>query len=68
MTSEDAALRDSTAAAALVNTARELHSSGVRLVLAHDVGQVRDLLQAAEAERLVKVFYPTVRAAVDAVS
>jgi anti-anti-sigma regulatory factor len=59
---------DSTAAGTLVNTARELASSGVRLVLAHDVGQVRDLLRAAEAQRLVDVFYPTVQAAVDAVS
>jgi anti-anti-sigma factor len=59
---------DSTAAATLANLAREFASSGVRLVLAHDVGQVRDLLHAAEAQRLVEVFYPTVQAAVDAVS
>ena len=65
---EAVSFMDSTAAGTLVNTARELASSGVRLVLAHDVGQVRDLLQAAEAQRLVEVFYPTVQAAVDAVS
>ena len=52
----------------LVNTARQLDGAGVRLVLAHDIGQVRDLLQAAEAQRLVDVFYPTVQAAVDAVT
>jgi anti-anti-sigma factor len=59
---------DSSAAGTLLNTTRELASSGVRLVLAHDVGQVRDLLRAAEAKRLVEVFYPTVQAAVAAVS
>jgi high affinity sulfate transporter 1 len=59
---------DSSAAGVLVNLARELASSGVRLVLAHDVGQVRDLLHATEAKRLVEVFYPSVQAAVDAVS
>ena len=58
---------DSTAVTVLVNTARELDGAGVRLVLAHDVGQVRDLLHAADAQRLVDVFYPTVQAAVDAV-
>ncbi len=59
---------DSTAISVLVNTARQLDSDGVRLVLAHDIGQVRDLLQASEAQRLVHVFYPTVQAAVDAVT
>ena len=59
---------DSTAVSVLVNTARELDGDGVRLVLAHDIGQVRDLLHAAEAQRLVDVFYPTVQAAVDAVT
>ena len=59
---------DSTAISVLVNTARQLDGDGVRLVLAHDIGQVRDLLQAAEAQRLVDVFYPTVQAAVDAVT
>ena len=59
---------DSTAVSVLVNTARQLDGDGVRLVLAHDIGQVRDLLQAAEAQRLVDVFYPTVQAAVDAVT
>ena len=59
---------DSTAVTVLLNTARELEGAGVRLVLAHDIGQVRDLLHAAEAQRLVHVFYPTVQAAVDAVT
>ena len=59
---------DSTAVSVLMNTARQLDGDGMRLVLAHDIGQVRDLLHASEAHRLVHVFYPTVQAAVDAVT
>jgi hypothetical protein len=38
------------------------------LVLAHDTGQVRDLCRAAEAEDLLADVYPSVQAAIDAVS
>ncbi len=59
---------DSTAIRVLVETARQLDGDGVRLLLAHDIGQVRDLLRADSEQRLVQVFYPTVQAAVDAVT
>ena len=40
----------------------------MRLVLAHDTGQVRDLFRAAQAERLLADVYPSVQAAIAAVS
>ncbi|WP_432119610.1 SulP family inorganic anion transporter [Streptomyces sp. bgisy032] len=46
--------------------ARDLGSRGVRLLLARDVGQVRDVLGAADAEDQLRRVYPTVRAAVEA--
>jgi SulP family sulfate permease len=39
----------------------------VRLLLAHDVGQVRDLIRHAEGEEALRRLYPTVQDAVDAV-
>jgi sulfate permease, SulP family len=54
---------DVTAAQALVELAEELERRGVRLVLARDVGQVRDLLGKADATLET---YPSVRAAVAA--
>ena len=50
------------------NTARDLDTSGVRLLLAHDVGQVRDLLRTADAPHLLQNVYPTVQEAVAAVT
>ncbi|GAB2915533.1 SulP family inorganic anion transporter [Streptomyces heilongjiangensis] len=44
----------------------ELGSRGVRLLLARDVGQVRDVLRTAGAGAELRHVYPTVRAAVDA--
>ena len=44
----------------------DLERAGVRLVLAHEIGQVRDILRTATAKEANAVF-PTVRAAVAAV-
>ncbi|MFE1324314.1 SulP family inorganic anion transporter [Streptomyces sp. NPDC058741] len=44
----------------------ELDTRAVRLLLARDVGQVRDVLGAAHAEDRLRHVYPTVRAAVEA--
>ncbi|MCC9706691.1 STAS domain-containing protein [Streptomyces sp. MNU76] len=46
--------------------AEELQARGVRLLLARDVGQVRDVLRTAEARTELRHVHPTVRAAVDA--
>ncbi|MFF1274129.1 SulP family inorganic anion transporter [Streptomyces marokkonensis] len=57
---------DVSAVRMLDDLAEELESLGVRLLLARDVGQVRDVLRTAEARRELRRVYPTVRAAVDA--
>lgn len=44
----------------------DMEARGVRLLLARDVGQVRDVLGAADAKAELRHVYPTVRAAVDA--
>jgi predicted RecB family endonuclease len=49
---------------ALGELAEDLKRDGVELLLARDVGQVRDVLRAAADESLTRV-YPSVRAAVD---
>ena len=59
---------DISAVRMLMNTYTDLEGSGVRLVIAHDIGQVRDLLRVGEADRLNEVVYPTVQAAVSAVT
>ena len=59
---------DVSAVTMLAGLSDDLRSSGVRLVLAHDTGQVRDLFRAAEAEDLLADVYPSVQAAIDAVS
>ena len=57
---------DVTAAEMLAALAEELDTRGVRLLIARELGQVRDVLDSAEAgERLVQT-YPTVQAAVEA--
>ncbi|MET8572625.1 SulP family inorganic anion transporter [Streptomyces sp. NPDC004783] len=57
---------DVSAVRMLDNLAEELEDLGVRLLLARDVGQVRDVLRTAEARTELRRVYPTVRAAVDA--
>ncbi len=59
---------DISAVRMLMNTYTTLDGSGVRLVIAHDIGQVRDLLRVGDAQRLSEVVYPTVQAAVAAVT
>jgi sulfate permease, SulP family len=56
---------DVTAARMLDDIAGDLDQRGVRLVLAHDIGQVRDVL--AQGEGRLRV-YPTVRLALDALA
>jgi sulfate permease, SulP family len=58
---------DVTAARMLVQLSNDLHGQGVRLVLARNVGQVRDVLRRTEGERLLLAAYPSVRDAVEAV-
>ncbi|MEU3175451.1 MULTISPECIES: STAS domain-containing protein [unclassified Streptomyces] len=57
---------DVSAVRMLDNLAEELEDLGVRLLLARDVGQVRDVLRTAEARTELRRVCPTVRAAVDA--
>lgn len=48
------------------NLAEELEALGGRLLLARDVGQVRDVLRTSQGRTELRRVYPTVRAAVDA--
>jgi sulfate permease, SulP family len=56
---------DVTAVGMLVELADELRRDGIELVLARDVGEVRDLLQLGAEDAALRT-YPTVRAAVEA--
>jgi MFS superfamily sulfate permease-like transporter len=58
---------DVTAVSMLTSLAGDLRRDGIELVLARDVGAVRDLVQLGEGEVPLQT-YPTVRAAVDALS
>jgi len=51
----------------LAELADDLERDGVQLVVARDIGQVRDVIRRAGEESVIPV-YPTVQAAVDAVS
>jgi sulfate permease, SulP family len=55
---------DVTASDMLVQLASDLEHRNVELMLARDVGQVRDLLEKAGASALLDHLYPTVEAAV----
>jgi sulfate permease, SulP family len=57
---------DVTAARMLDELTADLHRRGVRLVIARDVGQVRDVL-ARSGGAVAPEYFPSVRAAVDAV-
>ncbi|HTA15498.1 MAG TPA: SulP family inorganic anion transporter [Solirubrobacteraceae bacterium] len=57
---------DVSAARMLDGLADELRQDGVSLVLARDVGQVRDVLRTAGGDMSRQRVYPTVRAAVEA--
>jgi MFS superfamily sulfate permease-like transporter len=58
---------DVSAARMLIEVAGDLRRSGVELVIARDVGQVRDVLRRAEGDSPLPRAYPTVRDAVEAV-
>jgi high affinity sulfate transporter 1 len=58
---------DVTAAQMLEALAEDLHRDGIQLILARDVGQVRDVLRRQEADHPIEIrTYPTVEAAVTA--
>ena len=57
---------DVTSSRMLADLADELHHQGVRLLIARDVGQVRDIMSHVIDNPAVKQFYPTVQAAVEA--
>ena len=58
---------DVTAARMVIDLARELERGGVRLALAHGVGQVCDMLEEAAVEGTEPLLlYPTVQSAVAA--
>jgi sulfate permease, SulP family len=57
---------DVTAVGALEELARRLEADGVRLLVARDIGQVRDVMRSAGGEPELEHVYPTVQAAVDA--
>jgi sulfate permease, SulP family len=59
---------DVTAARMLAQLGGDLEREDVRLVLARDIGQVRDVLRRAEGERLPLSAYPTVREAIEALT
>ena len=48
--------------------ADDLERQGVRLVVARDIGQVRDVLRRAGEDRPLAPAYPTVQAAVQALA
>jgi sulfate permease, SulP family len=59
---------DVTAASAIIEMYEDLQGRGIQLVVARDIGQLRDLLRVDAAQRSVELppLYPTVRAAVEA--
>jgi SulP family sulfate permease len=59
---------DITAVDMLVDLADDLDRRGVRFAFARDIGQVRDVLNAAGAAHLADAAYPTVDAAVTALT
>ncbi len=59
---------DVTATAMLVALNQDLARHGARLLLARNIGQVRDVLRRAGSDSLLHVLYPSINAAVAAVS
>jgi high affinity sulfate transporter 1 len=57
---------DVTAAQMLVELSRDLEANGTQLLLARDIGQVRDILRRAGADDRLARLYPTVEAALAA--
>jgi SulP family sulfate permease len=65
---ETAPFIDVSAARMLIQLTGDLRREGVELVIARDVGQVRDVLRRAETDATLPRAYPSVRAAVEAVA
>ena len=65
---ETVAFIDISAVRALDELAADLQRDGVQLLLARDVGQVRDVLRTAAADESLTRVYPSVRAAVESVA
>ena len=65
---ETAPFIDVSAARMLIQLTEDLRRSGVELVIARDVGQVRDVLRRAEGGAALPPAYPTVQDAVEAVA
>jgi sulfate permease, SulP family len=65
---ETAPFIDVSAARMLVELTGDLRRRGVELVLARDVGQVRDVLRRADTAATLPRAYPTVQAAIEALS
>jgi SulP family sulfate permease len=63
---ETMAFVDITSVRMLHELAQELRRDGVRLAIAHEIGQVRDVMRKGEVDASVLAVYPTVQAAVDA--
>jgi len=55
---------DVTAAQVLDQVARKLQGDGIRMVIARDIGQVRDVVHAAPGDSTLDIAYPTVDEAV----
>ena len=55
---------DVTAAQVLDQLARELKAEGVRMVIARNIGQVRDVIHATPGDSILDTAYPTVDEAV----
>jgi SulP family sulfate permease len=65
---ETVAFVDVSAVRSLGELAENLRRDGVQLLLARDVGQVRDVLRTAAADESLTRVYPSVRAAVDSLA
>jgi SulP family sulfate permease len=59
---------DVTAVQMLSSLSKELDERGVRLVIARDVGQIRDVIESTDAVEGLKHLYPTVQSAVEALT
>jgi sulfate permease, SulP family len=58
---------DVTGARMLRELAEDLQRDGVALVIARDIGQVRDVLRRTDADGVLVAVHPTIQDAVDAV-
>jgi anti-anti-sigma regulatory factor len=59
---------DITAARMLARLSDDLDRRGVRLLIARDIGQVRDVLRTIGVDERLTQVHPTVQSAIDAVT